>query len=203
MVKFNFLPCDVFPILKATCSIYEFNAEIIYPSSYGDIRTSIQKRIETLADFKENFPVINIGPIQLRLRKGYIVYSITLYFKETKKEVFTYEDNFGSAPLIALSMQNIDTEQDDLYFNEQVSVKIDKDNRVIYISFGKRENISQTFSLADNLMIHADKDNNLLAMVFRNFQWIDIETEPSIPLQHKMMPRSLFFRLTQYVRNLF
>lgn len=47
MVKFNFLPCDVFPHLNATCSIYEFDATIIYPLSYGNKKTAIQKDIET------------------------------------------------------------------------------------------------------------------------------------------------------------
>lgn len=203
MVKFNFLPCDVFPHLNATCSIYEFDATIIYPLSYGNKKTAIQKDIESHVGFKENFPVINIDPLQLYLMDGNIVRSISLYFGEIEEEEFSYEGDFEKYPLATLAILDIDTQQDNLYFKEQVSVKIDREKRVICVGFGERKEIYQTFSLADDLIVHADKDNNLVAMVFRNFQWIDIETKPSIPWQYMDKKRSLFFTLTKYLRKLF
>ncbi|NHO39821.1 hypothetical protein [Acetobacter ghanensis] len=134
---------------------------------------------------------------------GNIVRSISLHFGEIEEEEFSYEGNFEKYPLATLEILDIDTQQDNLYFKEQVSVKIDREKRVICVGFGERKEIYQTFSLADNLIVHADKDNNLVAMVFRNFQWIDIETEPSIPWQHMGKKRSLFFTLTKYLRKLF
>lgn len=46
MVAFHFLPCDRVPFSGIECSRYELNARIVYPPSYGDKRTEIQKVIE-------------------------------------------------------------------------------------------------------------------------------------------------------------
>ena len=166
-------------------------------------KTTIQETIESYVGFKERFPTINIGEMQLYLRKGNVIESLNIYFGRAKKENFNYEESFECGPFVSLAMLGIDTQQDDLYFKEQVSVKIDREKRVICINFGERKEIYQTFSLADDLLVHADKDNNLAGMVFRNFRWIDIETEPSIPWQHTSKKRSLFFALIKYLRKLF
>lgn len=203
MVKFRPIPCDIVPNLNVTCSKIALDAKIIYPSSYNEKRTTIQETIESYVGFKERFPTINIGEMQLYLRKGNVIESLNIYFGRVKKENFNYEESFECGPFVSLAMLGIDTQQDDLYFKEQVSVKIDREKRVICINFGERKEIYQTFSLADDLLVHADKDNNLAGMVFRNFRWIDIETEPSIPWQHTSKKRSLFFALIKYLRKLF
>lgn len=203
MVKFLFLPCDKAPSLEITCSQYELGARIVYPPSYGDKRTEIQKIIELNSGFEEKFPTINIGPVQFCLGKGNVVRLIFLYFSGLKKEDFIYQEDCEYVPLVSLAPQNIGTRQEDLYFNEQVSVKIDRDSRVVYVEFEENVNISQTFSLSDNLILRADKDGTLAAMVFRNVHWIDMETEPAVLQQSCGIIRRFLSGLTRHVRKLF
>lgn len=88
MVKFDFLPCDKAPSVEITCSQYELDAKIVYPPSYGDKRTGIQKIIEFNSGFEEKFPTVNIGPVQFCLGKGNVVRLIFLYFSGLKKRGF-------------------------------------------------------------------------------------------------------------------
>ena len=152
MVKFYPIPCNIVPNLNVTCSKIALDANIIYPSSYNETRTTIQETIEFYVGFKERFPTINIGEMQLYLRKGNVIESLNIYFGRAKKENFNYEESFECGPFVSLGMLGIDTQQDDLYFKGQVSVKIDREKRVICINFGERKGIYQTFSLADDLL---------------------------------------------------
>lgn len=203
MVKFDFVSCDGMPYLAATWSRYEFDAKIIYPFSYGDKRTEIQKEIECRIGLQERLPVINIGEMQLYMRTGNIIDSLSVYLGRVKKEVFKYEGIFEPGPLVSLVMQNIDIQQDDITFDEHISIKIDREQQVICISFEDGKDIYQTFSLADDLIARVDKDGNLVDMIFRNVRWIDIETEPSPSQQNKVKVHSLFLTLAKFVRNLF
>ncbi|MFH7812063.1 MULTISPECIES: hypothetical protein [Acetobacter] len=203
MVKFDFPPCDKAPSVEITCSQYELDAKIVYPPSYGDKRTEIQKIIEFNSGFEEKFPTVNIGPVQFCLGKGNVVRLIFLYFSGLKKEDFIYQEDCEYVPLVSLAPQNIGTRQEDLYFNEQVSVKIDRDSHVICVFFGENANIYQTFSLSDNLILRAGEDGNLVALVFHNVHWIDMETESAVPQQSRGIIRCLLSGVTRYVRTLF
>lgn len=77
-------------------------------------------------------------------------------------------------------MKNIDLNTTDLHFHEQVSVKIDREKHVIRIDIGERRNTYQAFSLADDLIVNVDKDNNLASVVFRNFRYTDREEALSV-----------------------
>jgi uncharacterized protein YuzE len=100
-------------------------------------------------------------------------------------------------------LQDAEILQEDLYFNEQVAVKIDRDGCVVFVEFEENSNIYQTFSLSDNLIVHADKDNNLVSMVFRNVRWVDMETEPAVTQQNCGIIRRFLSALTRYMRKLF
>lgn len=199
--RFHFLPCDRVPFSEIECSRYELNVRIVYPPSYGDKRTEIQKVIECRSGVGEIFPTVNIGPLQFVLGRGNIVRSIFLYFSGLKKEDFVYQADCGDAPLVSLALQDAEILQEDLYFNEQVAVKIDRDGCVVFVEFEENSNIYQTFSLSDNLIVHADKDNNLVSMVFRNVRWVDLETEPAVPQQNCGIIGRFLSALTRYVRK--
>lgn len=202
MVKFSILPCDVLPHLSVTCSLCELYVEIIYPLSSFDKRTPIQKNIESQIGFKESFPVINIWPLQFYLGCGNIVRSFSLYFGRTKEEDFKYEGGFETYPSALLGMKNIDTNVEDLYFNELVSVKIDRDKHVIRIDIGEERNTYQTFSLADDLIVNVDKDYNLVSIVFRNFRCVDREEALGVQRRNTVTIRSFFGNLFKRVRKL-
>jgi hypothetical protein len=51
--------------------------------------------------------------------------------------------------------------------------------------------------------VHADKDNNLVSMVFRNVRWVDMETEPAVTQQNCGIIRRFLSALTRYMRKLF
>jgi hypothetical protein len=100
-------------------------------------------------------------------------------------------------------MKNIDVTTPDLYFHEQVSVKIDREKHVIRIDIGERRNTYQTVSLADDLIVNVDKDNNLASVVFRNFRYTDREEALSVQQQSTVTIRSFFGTLFKRVRKLF
>jgi hypothetical protein len=202
MVEFSILPCDVLPHLSVTCSRYELHVEIVYPLSFFDQRTPIQKIIESQIGFRESFPVINIWPLQFYLGIGNRVRSFSLYFGRTKEEEFKYEGGFENYPTALLGMKNIDVTTLDLYFHDQVSVKIDREKHVIRIDIGERRNTYQTFSLADDLIVNVDKDNNLVSIVFRNFRRTDGEEALSVKRQNTVTIRSFFGTLFKRVRKL-
>jgi hypothetical protein len=203
MVKFYILPCDALPHLSVTCSRYELYVEIVYSLSSFDQRTAMQKSIEYQIGFRESFPVINIWPLQFYLGMGNRVRSFSLYFGRTKEEEFKYEGGFENYPTALIGMKNIDVNTPDLYFHEQVSVKIDREKHVIRIDIGERRNTYQTFSLADDLIVNVDKDNNLASVVFRNFRCTDREEALSVQQQNTVTIRSFFGTLFKHVRKLF
>lgn len=163
----------------------------------------MQKSIEYQIGFKEDFPVINIWPLQFYLGLGNRVRSFSLYFGRTKEEEFKYEGDFENYSPSLLGTKNIDLNRPDLHFHEQVSVKIDREKHVIRVDIGERRDIYQTFSLADDLIVNVDKDNNLASVVFRNFRYTDGEEALSVKRQNTVTIRSFFGTLFKRVRKLF
>lgn len=203
MVQFDFLPCDVAPRLDAVYSDIAFHAEIIYPFSYGDKRTSMQESIESHLGISEIFPRVNIGKMQLGLRAGCIVNSFYIYYGRIKNELFKYESTFESGPLVSLVMQQSEPSQDDIDFNEDISIEIDREQCIVWIGFGRRGSRHKVFSIADDCVIHVDENNHLVDMVFRNVQWSDLETEQARPSHGPGMLRLLWSGLVRSVRRLF
>lgn len=201
MVKFHFLPCAIMPRLNVICSFYELDAGIIYPPSYGDNRTAIQKSIDYHIGFKEHFPFINIGPLLLYVGEGNIVRSIVFDFLGVDRNIFDYKECSEKYPIMSLSLSELELHSD-LPDNDRVVVKIDREKRVILINIGETKRIYETFSLADNLIVQVDREHNIIAMVFRNVQWVEMETEPSTPQQRDMTLRSLFSRMKKYIPKL-
>lgn len=201
MVKFHFRPCAIMPSLNATCSFYELDAGIIYPVSYGDNRTEIQKTIEYNIGFKECFSFINIGPLLLYVGEGNIIRAIVFDFLGTDRNIFDYKECFEKYPAMSLSLSDLEL-HGDLPVNDRVVAKIDRQKQVVLINIGEIRSVYKTFSLADNLIVQVDRDHNPIAMIFRNVQWREIETEPSIPRQRDMTLRSLFSRLKNYIPKL-
>ncbi|MFT8891930.1 MAG: hypothetical protein ABF888_08830 [Acetobacter papayae] len=203
MVQFDFLPCDVAPRLDAVYLDIAFHAEIIYPFSYGDKRTSMQESIESRLGISETFPRVNIGEMQLGLRVGYIVNSFYIYYGRIKNELFKYEGAFESGPLVSFVMQKSESPQDDIDFKEDISIEIDREQRIVCIGFGRRANRHKVFSIADDCVIHVDENNHLVDIVFRNVQWSDLETELARPSQGPGTLRLLWSGLVRSVRRLF
>lgn len=206
MVQFDFLPCDEAPLLEATCSVIAFDAVMTYPLSYGETRTALQEAIDTRMGVTDMAPRVDIGEMQAFLRKGNILAGLNVYFGRVEVEPFVYADGFEHGPLIALALRERDIQPDDVSFDEPVAVKIDQERRVVRIDYGERRPIHQTFSLADDLIVHVDQDMALVDMVFRNIRWIDIENEPGIssgvPSGNRGVVRSLCLSLARYVRAL-
>lgn len=203
MVKFSILPCDVLPHLSVTCSRYELYVEMAYPLSSFDKRTPIQKNIDSQIGLKENFPVIDVFPLQFYLGCGNIVRSFSLYFGHTKQDEFKYEGGFDNYPPALLGMKNVDSSSEDLYFHENISAKIDRDKHVIHIDIGEKRDTYQTFSLADDLSVNVDQDNNLVSLVFRNFRYTDREETLSVQQRNTVTIRSFFGNFFKRVRKLF
>ena len=129
--------------------------------------------------------------------------SFSLYFGHTKQEEFKYEGGFDNYPLALLGMKNIDLNKEDLYFYENISAKIDRDKHVIHIDIGEGRNTYQTFSLADDLIVNVDQDNNLASVVFRNFRYTDREETLSVQQRNTVTIKSFLRNMFKRVRKLF